>query len=71
MNSGFLGFFTASLISITALVLSLAYAGSTKMRGIFTAATIGYALPGSVIAVGLLIVINAVSYTHLTLPTKA
>jgi ABC-type spermidine/putrescine transport system permease subunit II len=58
MNSGFLGFFTASLISITALVLSLAYAGSNKMKSIFTAATIGYALPGSVIAVGLLIVIN-------------
>ena len=39
-------------------VLSLAYAGSNKMKSIFTAATIGYALPGSVIAVGLLIVIN-------------
>mgnify|MGYP000064560552 FL=1 len=36
MNSGFLGFFTASLISITALVLSLAYAGSNKMKSIFT-----------------------------------
>tara|TARA_B000000477_G_scaffold11340_1_gene9712 strand:- start:4966 stop:6510 length:1545 start_codon:yes stop_codon:yes gene_type:complete len=66
MNSGFLGFFTASLISITALVLSLAYAGSTKMRGIFTAATIGYALPGSVIAVGLLIVINEILGVSIT-----
>ena len=58
INSGFLGFITALLIMIIALVLALAFNGSSKMKSIITISTIGYALPGSVIAVGLLIVVN-------------
>ena len=42
------------------MVLSLAYAGSGKMKSLITLSTIGYALPGSVIAVGLLITVNEI-----------
>lgn len=66
INSGFLGFITALLIMITALVLSLAYNGSNKMKSIITISTIGYALPGSVIAVGLLIVVNEIFGVSIT-----
>jgi iron(III) transport system permease protein len=48
------------------LVLSLAYNGSNKMKSIITISTIGYALPGSVIAVGLLIVVNEIFGVSIT-----
>ena len=60
INSSMLGFITALIISCIALVLSLAYAGSGKMKSLITLSTIGYALPGSVIAVGLLITVNEI-----------
>ena len=51
---------------IIALILALAYNGSSKMKSIITISTIGYALPGSVIAVGLLIVVNEIFGVSIT-----
>ena len=66
LNSGLLGLISAFVITCAALVLSLAYIGSYKMRPFITASTLGYAMPGSVIAVGLLIVINEIFDISLT-----
>lgn len=60
LNSGFLGLISALIICFIALALSLAYIGSSKMKGFISASSMGYAMPGSVIAVGLLIVINEI-----------
>jgi len=58
LNSGLLGIITAACVIFIALILALAYKGSNKLKVFISASAIGYALPGSVIAAGLLIVIH-------------
>ena len=66
-NSLIIGICAAIVTVFFAISLSLSYRGSRSLRSIISISSSGYAIPGSVIAAGLLIVFASVFKTSITL----